>query len=284
MSEDAGGPFAQGALECIAKLARQGSHVRILALNHLAVQHAKRTADVDAAGHWLDLHCQEIQGGRSKLGETSYTQLMSRHHRANAFLPQLSRDRAGVIREMDLCQQYAERMPRTLLEQRIAADELLFATLESRTKEALWLGDLDSAEQRARRLVDLWPLDPLAHDHLGQVLIERERIEDALVAYLAAARIDAPGVESAWFMAAQCYEALEMPERACDAYLAALRLDPLGIASLERLAEVADDMENPLLAGWSRTRLADLRSDGATGESRQTLAAYQQYAGQFGRN
>ncbi|MBV8717116.1 MAG: hypothetical protein JO020_29105 [Chloroflexi bacterium] len=48
-----------------------------------------------------------------------------------------------------------------------------------------------------------------------------------------------------------------------------------------------DDIEGStsrLLAGWTRTRQADLRSDGATGESRQTPAAYQQYAGQFGRN
>jgi hypothetical protein len=282
ISEDAGGQIDEHALEHIARYAPPGSHVRILALNHVAVRKAKYSADVDGTAYWLDLHCQEIQRGRSKLGETTYAQLMSRHHRVNAFVPQLNGDRAGVVREMDLCQQYAECMPRGTLEQRIAGDELMYAALESRTKEALWLGDLDVAEQRARRLVELWPLEPLAHNHLGQVLIERERIEDALGAYLSAARISAPGAEAAWFMAGQCYEALKLPERACDAYLAALRLDPLGISSLERFAEVADEIRNPVLASWSRARLSDVEAQASPHEDRQQLAAYQQYEGQLG--
>jgi tetratricopeptide (TPR) repeat protein len=256
--------------------------VRILALNHLAVRNAKRGADVKTASYWLDLHGQEIQWARPKLGEPTFTQLMSRHHRAMGFLPQLSGDREGVIREMDLCHQYAERMPHDTFEQCMAADELLFAALESRIKEALWLGDLDAAEQRARRLVELWPQDPQARDHLGQVLVEQERVEEALDAYFSSARIGAPGAEAAWFMAGQCYEALDLPERACDAYLTALRLDPLGISCLERLAEVADSVASPMLASWSRGRLADLHAQQSAVHNRPQLAAYQQYAGHLG--
>jgi tetratricopeptide (TPR) repeat protein len=125
-------------------------------------------------------------------------------------------------------------------------------------------------------------MDPLARDHLGQVLIEQERIEAALAAYLDAARIGAPQAEAAWFMAGQCFEALDAPERACDAYLTALRLDPLGISTLERLAPVADQIGNSVLARWSEGRLADLRAEQAATASGPKLAAYQQYAGQLG--
>jgi hypothetical protein len=68
----------------------------------------------------------------------------------------------------------------------------------------------------------------------------------------------------------------------CDAYLTALRLDPLGISSLERLAEVADSGASPMLASWSRGRLADLHAQQSAGDNRPQLAAYQQYAGHLG--
>lgn len=282
ISEDGAGSFDETELERIARHAPQGSHVRILALNHLAVRFAKRNADAAAAGHWLDLHHQQILLARSRYGEATFARLMSRHHRANGFLPQLANDRAGVVREMDLCQQYAEQVPRKSSEERIAANELMFAALESRTKEALWLGELEIAELRARQLVELWPLDPLAHDHLGHVLVEQERIAEALEAYLSAARIGAPGAETAWFMAGQCYEALQSPERACDAYLAALRLDPLGISSLDRLVAVAEEIAHPLLATWSRARLVALTAEKSTVRDPPRLARYQQYAGKLG--
>jgi tetratricopeptide (TPR) repeat protein len=120
------------------------------------------------------------------------------------------------------------------------------------------------------------------HDHLGQVLVEQGRIEEALDAYLRSARLGAPEAEAAWFMAGQCYEALELPERACDAYLAALRFDPLGISALERLADVADSSSNPVLAEWSRRRLADLQAPEAILAAPKELAPYQEYVGQLG--
>jgi tetratricopeptide (TPR) repeat protein len=282
IDEDHAASHDEVEFERIATRAPRGSHVRILALNHLAVRQAKGSADVERAGYWLELHGEEIERARSIHGEAMYARLMSRHHRAKGFLPQLGGDRLGVVREMDLCQQFAERVPRDAFTQRIAADELLFAALESRTKEALWLGDLDAAEERARRLVGLWPMDPLAHDHLGQVLVERERIEEALGAYLSAARIGAPSAEADWFMAGQCYEALELLERACDAYLTAVRLDPLGMSSLERLAEVAEDIRQPELATWSRARLRELQGQRMIAAARPQLAAYQQYRGKLG--
>jgi tetratricopeptide (TPR) repeat protein len=282
ISEDGEGPFDPAEFARLATHAPRGSPVRILALNHLAVQHAKRGDDIAAVERGLRLHHAEIQRARPGLDEVGYAVQMSRHHRAAGFLPMLRGDRAGVVREMEQCQRYAERLPRDTLEQRIAADELLHAALESRTKEALWLGDLGLAEARARRLVDLCPLDPVGRDHLAQVLLEQGRLEEALDVYLSAARLGAPEAEAAWFMAGQCYEALGAPERACDAYLTALRYDPLGISAAERLAAVADRIGNAVLADWSRMRLAELRAREATPEPRRGLAPYQEYAGQLG--
>jgi hypothetical protein len=145
IAEDADGSFDETQLERIALLAPQGSHVRILALNHLAVRHAKRDGDVARVSYWLGLHHQQIEHSRLNYGEDTFTRLLSRHHRATGFVPQLRGDRAGVVREMDLCQQFAERLPRDTFEQRLSGNELLFAALESRTKEALWLGDLGAA-------------------------------------------------------------------------------------------------------------------------------------------
>jgi tetratricopeptide (TPR) repeat protein len=278
------GPFALAEFELVATHAPHGSPARIRALNHLTVQHAKRGRDLAAVAHWLARHREEIELARPTLDDATYALLLSRHHRAAGFLPQLRGDRAGMVAEMDRCQDYAERLPRATPEQRIAADELLYAALESRTKEALWLGELALAAARARRLAALWPLEPAVHAHLGQVLVEQGRIAEALEAYLAAARLGAPQAEAAWFLAGQCHEALDAPARACDAYLAALRLDPLGVSALERLADVAAGTANGVLAGWSRARLAALQADEAAHEPRRGLAPYQEYAGQLGRN
>jgi hypothetical protein len=74
-----------------------------------------------------------------------------------------------------------------------------------------------------------------------------------------------------------------LSERACDAYLTALQLDPLGVSSLERLAEVCNEIGTPALASWSRTRLKELRGEQSAAPDASRLAAYQQYAGHLGR-
>jgi tetratricopeptide (TPR) repeat protein len=262
--------------ETIARHAPAGSPVRIRALNHLVVQHAKKGADVATVEHWLTRHRDEIEQARASLGEVNYVQQTSRHHRAAGFLPQMRGDRDGVVREMDHAETYAEKMPRDTPEMVVVADELMFACLESRIKEALWLGDLHLAESRARRLVTLDPLDPVTHCHLGLVLLEQGRVPEALVAYLAAARVPTAKAAEAWFMAGQCYEELEQASPACDAYLISLHLDPLGIAAAERLVDVSTPVHIALTT-WAETRLARLRDLQQAAISPHQPAPYQQY-------
>jgi tetratricopeptide (TPR) repeat protein len=265
--------------EAIARHAPAGSMVRIRSLNHLAVHHAKIGADAATVEHWLTRHHEEIERARPSLGEVTYIQQTSRHHRAAGFLPQLRGDCDGVVREMDQAEAYAERMPRNTPEAVVVANELMFACLESRTKEALWLGDLPLAESRARRLVQLDPLDPVTHCHLGLVLLEQGKVPEALDAYLNAARVPTAKAAEAWFMAGQCYEMLNQGGRACDAYLISLHLDPLGIAAAARLVDITSPHHTALHA-WAGTRMACLRDleEDTTGPVQP--APYQQYPAQ----
>jgi len=116
ISQDGDGQFDLSEFELVATHAPRASLVRIHALNQMVVQHAKLSNDGAAVAFWLPLYLEEIQLARPELDEALYTQQMSRHHRAAGFLPQMRGDRTGVVREMDRCQHYAERMPRDTFE------------------------------------------------------------------------------------------------------------------------------------------------------------------------
>lgn len=224
----------------------------------MVAQNVKHANDPAAVEHWQALHLRAIESSRESLSEFTYLLLMSRFHRVGGFLPQMRRDKEGVVREMELAEQFARSLPKPDEAHRIAADEMLYPVLESRTK-ALWLGDLDLALDRARKLLELSPNDPRASLHLGQVLLECDQVDEALQAYRKAARFAPPGREIALFMAGQCYEALDDLDSACDAYIAALHSDPLGIASAERLEEVAQQLGYTQVLRWARLLLEDLR-------------------------
>jgi tetratricopeptide (TPR) repeat protein len=205
----------------------------------MVVQNVKHADDLEAAEHWQALHLKAIRSSRAELDEFTYTLVMSRFHRVGGFLPQMRQDKIGVIREMDLAEEYARSLARDSDIYRVAADEMLYPTIESRIKEALWIGDFDLAIERSRRLTELSPYDPRAWLSYGEVLLERNELDKALFAYRMAARFAPPGAEVAYFMAGQCYEELDELELACDAYIAALHVDPMGISSAERLENLS---------------------------------------------
>jgi cytochrome c-type biogenesis protein CcmH/NrfG len=69
---------------------------------------------------------------------------------------------------------------------------VLWAVPQSRTREALRLGDADRTEVGAERLVALSPAIAQAWSLLGQVRVEAEKIESVLEAYLHAVRCAPP--------------------------------------------------------------------------------------------
>ena len=158
---------------------------------------------------------------------------------------------------MDVAEEYARSLHPADEVQKILADENLHP-LQSRTKEAIWLGDLDLAEQRARRMIEVDPLDPRARMEVGEVLVSKGDIVQAAEFYRSAAELGPPGTAIAWFMAGQCYESLDDPEHASDCYLATLRVDPLGISAAERLVDITKLTGNTALNRWAEIRLQEL--------------------------
>ena len=266
-----------------AALAPRGGWARIEATYSLAAAAAKLRHDPEGLRHWMAEHRDAIE--RAESDEHTRHKLMSRFHRMYAFVPQFKRDWAAMSAEMDLAQAYAEKMRSDTPETRAELIVLNSAIRESRTKEALILRDFDRAEMWARACVQHCPTDPRGWLELGQVLIEREKLQEAAAAYRKAARFGPPGTEIAWFMAGQCHESLNDTEAAADAYLAALELDPLAISAAERLAELAPVLGSPEIAEWINAReqaLDTIENREVRGQAAD-VKPYQQYEGVLGR-
>lgn len=259
LNQDYDTPYDIGEFEAIATNAPPGSIFRFNSLVHLIVQSARFTKDVDAVEHWASVALKEMDQFRSASDEFTFTLMMSRYYRAAAFAPQMRGDRAQLVREMDFAEEYAVALQRDTEVRRILADENLHPLMQSRTKEALWLGELDLAEHRARRAIEIDPLDPRARMEVGEVLVSLGKIAEAATFYRSAAELGPPGTAIAWYMAGECYETLGDLDHACDCFVSALRIDPLGISAANRLADLTKRTGNPALNCWAELRLGELK-------------------------
>ncbi len=246
-------------IEIIATNAPSGSLIRSQASILLVVGYATTFRDLPSAEHWRAIATQEIQDIKPLLNDFQYNLLMSIYYRAVTFVPLLHRDKEKVIQEMELCEFYGKSLTCENEVQQIVANENMNILTESRVKEALWLGDLDLAEERARRLVAMEPFDSRYRLELGELLIKVNKIEEAAKIYASATRLGPPGTAVAWFMKGQCYEALGEIEIASDSYLAAIQIDSLAISAVERLAKLAPELGNSALVNWSKLRLMELQ-------------------------
>ena len=256
--DNASSPYSIDEIACIAGEAPPG--ISCIDANYqMVVQNAKHHADLAAVEYWQERHLEAIDRSRDKLDDFTYGFVMSRYHRVGGFIPQIKRQTHDLVEQMRLAEEYALALPQSDDVYRIAAGEVLYPVLESRTKEALWLGDTDLALERILRAVELSPHDSRALLQLGEVHLERDEPQLALAAYLRAARFAPPGREVAWYMAGQCFEALDDLESACDAYLASLEADPLGISAAEQLEVVATQLGYSILNQWVKPRLEQLQ-------------------------
>jgi tetratricopeptide (TPR) repeat protein len=247
--------------EKIANHAPLSSPARFNAAMKLITSYAKSFRNLKAAEYWLPVATEAFDNLKPSLDDFSYKRLTSVYYRAVVFIPLLKQDKETVIQEMDLCESLAEQLISECKGevQEIAANENLETVLESRSKEALWLKDIDLAEARARRLIQLEPLYSRYRLQLGEILIKQGKIEEAAKMYRSAARLGPPGTAIAWFMAGQCHEKLGELDIACDCYLASVQMDSLAISAVERLNHLAPSLGNSALLNWSNTRLSELR-------------------------
>jgi tetratricopeptide (TPR) repeat protein len=177
--------------------------------------------------------------------------LQSRFHRAAAFVPQGKGDRAEVIRIMDSAEQYARGAIAAGAAQELKFRENLHPVMESRTKEALWLGDLDLALKRALAVVDIDPYDSKAWLELGQVRLRRQELASAAETYAFAAVLGPPASAVARHMAAVCFRDLGQPFLAAFFFKAAVEVDPLAISPREQIEALPDLPALTALKEWN---------------------------------
>lgn len=246
-------------IETIATHAPSGSKPKINAGLQLVVEYAKTLGNLATAEFWREEVTKDIEQLKPSLSEFEYNFLMSMYYRSVSFVPFLRRDKQKVVEEMELCESYARSLiPENKL-QKVVAWENLSLCLESRSKEALWLKDLDLAEERVRIIVEMEPLESRYHLELGEVLTKQGKIEEAASVYRTATRLGPPGTPVAWFMAGQCHEKMGELDIACDCYLASLYIDPEAISVLQLLSQLAPRLGNPGLVNWCNLRLAELQ-------------------------
>jgi tetratricopeptide (TPR) repeat protein len=179
------------------------------------------------------------------------TLLLSRFYRAAAFVPQRARDRREVVRMMDLAEYHARAMRPLGETQELVYLENLHPLMESRAKEALWLGDLDLALERALVVVGLDAYDSRAWLEVGEVRLRRKEHALAAEAYAVAATLGPPSSAIARHMAGLCFRDLAQPLLAAFFFKGALDVDPQAISPREELLALPDVPVLIPLKEWS---------------------------------
>lgn len=246
-------------IEIIANQAAPGSTTKINAALQLVVEYAQTFGDLALAKFWRQVLDKEIQNLKSSLTNFEYNLLMSIYYRSVSFVPFLEKDKQKVVEEMSLCESYARNLTCETELEKVVARECLCLAIETRSKEAIWLKDLELAEERVRLIVEIEPLEPRYHLELGEVLTKLGKIEEAAKVYRSATRLGPPGTPVAWFMAGQCHEKMGELELACDCYLTSLQIEPEAISVVKHLSNISPRLGNRALTNWSNLRLAELQ-------------------------
>ncbi|MCK1521997.1 hypothetical protein [Bradyrhizobium sp. 17] len=175
----------------------------------------------------------------------------SRFHRAFGFLPQLAGDAKEMERTMDLAEGRARSIEPSTTAQHLLYRENLHAVMESRTKEALWLGDKNAALSRSRKVIDIDPYDSKAWTELGEIHYLRQEWKEASEAYSTAAMLGPPASAVARYMAGLCLRKLGQDMLAAFFFKDAIECDPLGISSRHRINELPDVTVLNALKNWN---------------------------------
>jgi tetratricopeptide (TPR) repeat protein len=154
----------------------------------------------------------------------------SRFYRGLGFLPQLAGNKAEVRRTMELAESHARHIKPGTPAQHLLCSENLHAVMESRTKEALWLGDKDEALSRSLQVIEVDPCDSKAWAELGEIRYLRQEWTEASEAYATAAMLGPPASAVARHMAGLCFKKLGQDMLAALFFKDTLEFDPLGIS------------------------------------------------------
>jgi tetratricopeptide (TPR) repeat protein len=247
--------YVDADLSVFAALAREGPPASVVRFNGAVmvfVHKAKTGRPLDEISEWAAVvegaFLDTVAGLRGFAAEL----LTSRFYRAMGFLPQRAGDKSELVRVMDLAERHATRLTASDDAEQILRSENLHAVMESRTKEAISLGDLDTALVRAQRVVEVDPCDSKALVELGEVRFMRKEWQAAAQAYLAAATLGPPASAIGRHMAALCFK--ELGETTLSAFLfkETLETDPLGISPRDEIRRLPAGPLFNALRDWSR--------------------------------
>ncbi|MFT3665946.1 hypothetical protein [Piscinibacter sp.] len=234
-------PFSLEGFKKIATHVPRGSIVRFDALMNLVVQYGKSTYDVSAAQSWREEAHRELDAQLALHGTDSFNGhlLASRFYRGASYVPFLLGQREAVMREMELCEQHARAMvPRDEIDELIWRENML-PVLQSRSKEARWIGDLELAHERLAEGCSIDPSDPVRWIELGEVRLDLGHYEDAEDCYSRAAAFAPPGAALSSYMVGECERLQGHEAMACLYYQRALSIDPLCSSALRQLCALA---------------------------------------------
>lgn len=219
----------------------------------LLTHHAKIGAPTGELAKWHALAEQRLQSAVGKIDDFTGAIFHSRFYRASAFVPHSAGDRREVVRAMDRAEHYARGAVPSSDAQALLYLENLHPIVESRAKEALWLGDLDLALARARAVVDLDTFDSRAWLELGQVRLRRQEWALAAEAYGTAAMLGPPSSAIGRHMAGLCFRRLGQPLLAAFFFRSALDVDPRATSPREEIQALPDLPVFTALKEWSLT-------------------------------
>jgi len=215
------------------------------------VHKAKTRAAVSELVEWGNLFEKALQAASTRMDDFTAELYTSRFYRGIGFLPQRNGDKAEVIRLMDLAESHARKMKPETSAQTVLYRENLHALLESRTKEALWLGDKDLALARALGVVEVDPFDAKAWVEVGEVRWLREEWREASEAYAVAAMLGPPASAVGRYMAGACLRKLDMPLLSALLFKETLELDPLGVSPRVQIQDLPDMEVLEVLKCWN---------------------------------
>ena len=155
----------------------------------------------------------------------------SRFYRGVGFLPFLRGDTVGLVDDMSRAEELARAVVAETPWQDHLRRENLHACLESRSKEALKLGNADLSHRRLEEALAIDPYHPMSNIELAESLGRQERYADAAVYYLRAARLGPYGTALAYHMAGDCLRRTGNDVLAEDSFLQALRVDPYAVSA-----------------------------------------------------
>lgn len=215
------------------------------------VHKAKTGASRGELVQWSERLEQALADAVSRVDGFMADLLTSRFYRALGFLPQRRGKRADVVRLMDLAERHARRMKPATSAQELLYLENLHPVMESRTKEALWLGDRDLALKRALEVVKLDPYDSKAWVELGQVRMRRREWARAAEAYVVAGMLGPPASAIGRHMAGVCFRKCGQDLLAAFFFKETLEVDPLGISPHDEIRTLPDAAVFKALKEWS---------------------------------